>query len=171
MFVVDRACGVVIRRLDTADRADLHPRLSTWFAAVLPLPCHPNWWRAGLLVAVSGVSSGFHVGLVAEAFVNHLAVNFSSAPISQVLFTSTARLGAVGPSLRGPLIGTVLYQDVVLNARVTVHIHHVLVRQIHILIPMQSHHNENSMSERAGGLEGLLVIVILIFPLNALLYD
>ena len=41
VFVVDGARGVIVWRLDTADRADLHPRLSTWLAAVLPLPCHP----------------------------------------------------------------------------------------------------------------------------------
>lgn len=42
VFVVDEACGVVVWRLDTADRADLHSRFSAWFAAVLPLPCHPT---------------------------------------------------------------------------------------------------------------------------------
>lgn len=42
-------------------------------------------WRARLLVAVSYVSSGLHVGLITEAFVNHLTVNFPSASISQIL--------------------------------------------------------------------------------------
>lgn len=42
VFVVDGAGGVVFWRLDTADRADLHPRLSTWLTAVLPLFCHPT---------------------------------------------------------------------------------------------------------------------------------
>lgn len=41
VFIMDGACGVVVRRLNAADRADLHPRLSAGFAAVLPLPCHP----------------------------------------------------------------------------------------------------------------------------------
>lgn len=42
VFIMDGARGVVVWRLDAADRAYLHPRLSTWFAAVLPLPCHPT---------------------------------------------------------------------------------------------------------------------------------
>lgn len=41
--------------------------------------------RAGLVVAVSDVSFRFNVGFVAEALVNHLTVNFSSAAISQIL--------------------------------------------------------------------------------------
>lgn len=53
--------------------------------------------------------------------------------------TSTAGLGAVGPFLWSPLVGTVLHQHVVLNGWVTVHVHHVLIRQIHILISMQFH--------------------------------
>lgn len=46
---------------------------------------HIHGGRAGLLVAVSHVTSRFHVGLVTEAFMNHLAVDFSSAAVSQVL--------------------------------------------------------------------------------------
>lgn len=48
--------------------------------------------------------------------------------------TSITGLGAIGPSFWSPLIGTVLYQHVVLNGKVTLHVHHVLIRQIHILI-------------------------------------
>lgn len=54
--------------------------------------------------------------------------------------TSTAELGAVGPFLRSPLVGAVLHQHVVLNGNVAVHVvHHVLVRQIHILVSVELH--------------------------------
>lgn len=33
-----------------------------------------------------------------------------------------------------------------------------------------SYHDQNSMSERAGGLKRLLAIVVLVFPLDAFLY-
>lgn len=71
-------------------------------------------------------------------------VDIRDPTVSQQVFsllhcTSTAGLGAVGPFLWSPLIRTVLYQHVVLNGRVTVHVHHVLIRQIHILISMQFH--------------------------------
>lgn len=48
-------------------------------------------WGTGLLVAVSGVSSGFHVGFVTEALVDHLTVNFPSASVSQVLLPYSMR--------------------------------------------------------------------------------
>lgn len=41
--------------------------------------------RAGLLVAVSDVGSRLQVGLVAEALVDHLAVDFPPAAVPQVL--------------------------------------------------------------------------------------
>lgn len=41
VLVVDDARGVVVQRLNTADRADLHPRFPAGLAAVLPLLCHP----------------------------------------------------------------------------------------------------------------------------------
>ncbi len=40
-----------------------------------------------------------------------------------------------------------------------------------IFIHFNVYHDQNSMSERTGGLKCLLVVVILIFPLHALFYD
>ena len=51
--------------------------------------------------------------------------------------TSTAELGAVGPPLGGPLVGGVLRHHVVLDH--WVHAHHVLVGQVHVLVPVQLH--------------------------------
>lgn len=73
------------------------------------IPQDLHRWGAGLLVAVSNVSCWFQIRLVTEAFMNHFAVYFSSAAISLVLLSSPTGLGAVGPSLRCPLICTVLY--------------------------------------------------------------
>ncbi len=39
------------------------------------------------------------------------------------------------------------------------------------IIHFNEYHDQNSMSERTSGLKRLLVVVILIFPLNTLLYD
>ena len=41
VLAVDGAHGVVVRRLDAADGADLLPRAAARLAAVLPLPGHP----------------------------------------------------------------------------------------------------------------------------------
>lgn len=48
-------------------------------------------------------------------------------------------LGAEGPFLWCPLIGALLHQHVVLNGRVAVHVHHVLVGQVHILVAVEFH--------------------------------
>ena len=57
--------------------------------------------RAGLLVAVSDVSPGLHVGLVAGGLVDHLTVCPPSAAVAQILLTCT------GKCIRNTCIGTV----------------------------------------------------------------
>lgn len=52
--------------------------------------------RAGLLVAVSDIPSRFHVGFVTEALVDHLAVHFPPAAISQILLPCSHRGWSVG---------------------------------------------------------------------------
>lgn len=52
--------------------------------------------RAGLLVAVSDVPSRLHVGFVTEALVDHLAVHFPPAAISQILLPCSHRGWSIG---------------------------------------------------------------------------